>query len=536
MRTSTPSWLKSAVFYQIYPQSFYDSNGDGIGDIPGIIDKLDYVQSLGVNALWINPCFVSPFRDAGYDVADYYKVAPRYGKNSDLIRLFKEAHRRNIRVCLDLVAGHTSVDHPWFRNSCSSEKSEFSERYIWTDSMWDTGDGSLDFIKGYGQRPGNVAVNFFWSQPALNYGFAKPDPRFPWQQPVEAPGPRATREELRNIMRYWLDKGADGFRADMAFSLVKNDPKRNATMALWQGIRDWMRAYKPEAVLIAEWGNPTEAINAGFDVDFMIHYGVPGYPSLFFNEHGPFGRGHCFFDPRGEGRMDEFLTEYMKQYRRTRRRGFIAIPSGNHDFQRPNTHRSVSDLKVIWTFLLTWPGIPFIYYGDEIGMRFLEGLPSKEGAYDRTGSRTPMQWSGAKNAGFSTAARSKLYLPVDPRKEHPTVEEQETNRQSLLHHVRHLVHLRKKHAALQGDGHVRPLCSGIDGYPFVYERQKGRERFVIVINPANRTAKAHMSTKDSTIPERLYARGVTFKKGRKLWTVEAKARSFGIFRAGGGKK
>ncbi len=118
-----PEWLEEAVFYQIYPQSFYDANNDGIGDIRGIIEKLDYIESLGVNAVWLNPCFVSPFLDAGYDVADFYKVAPRYGTNSDLKRLFKKAHRRGIRVCLDLVAGHTSIEHPWFKASCRHELS-----------------------------------------------------------------------------------------------------------------------------------------------------------------------------------------------------------------------------------------------------------------------------------------------------------------------------------------------------------------------------------------------------------------------------
>ena len=124
---------EDAVFYEIYPQSFYDTNGDGIGDFNGIIEKLDYIKSLGCNALWINPCFDSPFKDAGYDVRDYKKVAPRYGTNNDLYRLFGEAHKRGIRVLLDLVPGHTSEEHEWFRQSQKAEKNEYSNRYIWTD-------------------------------------------------------------------------------------------------------------------------------------------------------------------------------------------------------------------------------------------------------------------------------------------------------------------------------------------------------------------------------------------------------------------
>ena len=130
------SWLDDAVFYEIYPQSFLDTNSDGIGDLPGIIARLDYVRELGCNALWLNPCFVSPFGDAGYDVADYCQVAPRYGTNDDLVRLFDEAHARGMHVLLDLVPGHTSIEHPWFRESAKAAPNELSGRYVWTDSVW----------------------------------------------------------------------------------------------------------------------------------------------------------------------------------------------------------------------------------------------------------------------------------------------------------------------------------------------------------------------------------------------------------------
>jgi len=128
-----PKWLENAVVYQVYPQSFCDSNGDGIGDLPGLISKLDYIRSLGVTALWLNPVFDSPFGDAGYDIHDFYRVAPRYGTNSDLKRLFKEAHRRGLRVLLDLVAGHTSVEHPWFKDSASARPGKYRDRYVWTE-------------------------------------------------------------------------------------------------------------------------------------------------------------------------------------------------------------------------------------------------------------------------------------------------------------------------------------------------------------------------------------------------------------------
>ena len=134
-------WLKDAVFYEIYPQSFQDTNADGIGDFQGIIDRLDYIKELGCNAIWMNPCFESPFGDAGYDVSDYYTAAPRYGTNEDLKRLFDEVHKRGMHILLDLVPGHTSVDHPWFKESLKAEKNPYTDRYIWTNNIWDQPEG-----------------------------------------------------------------------------------------------------------------------------------------------------------------------------------------------------------------------------------------------------------------------------------------------------------------------------------------------------------------------------------------------------------
>ena len=165
-------WLKDAVFYEIYPQSFCDTNGDGIGDLPGITSKLDYIKGLGCNALWINPCFDSPFKDAGYDVRDYKKVAPRYGTNEDLAQLFRTAHEKGMHVLLDLVPGHTSEEHPWFKASSQVEKNEYSGRYIWTDHCFAGGDG-MPFIGGETDRNGTYILNFFKCQPALNYGYGK---------------------------------------------------------------------------------------------------------------------------------------------------------------------------------------------------------------------------------------------------------------------------------------------------------------------------------------------------------------------------
>ena len=312
-RSRGPAWLNDAIFYQIYPQSFLDTNGDGIGDLPGIIAKLDYISSLGVNAIWLNPVFESPFADAGYDVSDFRKVAPRYGTNADLKRLFKAAHKRGMRVILDLVAGHTSVEHPWFHASRKSQPNRYSEYFAWTTNVWkDSGPGR--WINGAGPRDGNYLTNFFWFQPALNYGFSTPDPNRPWEQEVNAPGPRAVRAELEAIIRFWLDAGCDGFRVDMAASLVKGPEGNREIIALWQEFRTWMDRDYPQAVFVSEWSNPKQSLAAGFHIDFMLHTGAPAYNALlgsWFDVNGDARDPHVFFERAGGGDILAFTKNFL---------------------------------------------------------------------------------------------------------------------------------------------------------------------------------------------------------------------------------
>ncbi|MBN8707857.1 MAG: glycosylase [Verrucomicrobia bacterium 61-8] len=493
MTPITPSWLESTVFYELYPQSFLDTNSDGIGDIEGIIRKLDYIKSLGANAIWLNPCFASPFRDAGYDVEDFYAVAPRYGNNADLVRLFEAAHQRGMKVCLDLVAGHTSDQHPWFRSSCSAKRNKYSNWYVWTNSVWEEGD---NMIRGYGDRDGNFLTNFFYHQPSLNYGYANPDPTKPWQLPVSHPDVQAVRAELFKIMRYWLDLGADGFRVDMAHSLVKADPDLKETMAFWADVRAMFDLDYPEAVLMSEWSDPAKAILAGFHVDFMLAFGKPpAYTSLLRKEKGrdlnPSAQdGHSYFDKEGKGNIREFLDTYLEHYLIIKDKGYITIPTGNHDCPRLAMGRTQEELMTVFAMIMTMPGIPFIYNGDEIGMRQVECLISKEGGYSRTGARTPMQWDRTLNAGFSDAASSNLYLPVDPDPGRPNVYDQESDPMSLLNVVRRLARLRKEHSALCADGNFIPLYAEPGKYPFIYQRSNASGDFVIAINPSAQPVQA----------------------------------------------
>lgn len=504
-----PAWLKQAVFYQIYPPSFQDSNGDGIGDIRGIISRLDYIRSLGANTIWLNPLFCSEFKDGGYDVTDFYSVDKRYGTNSDLAELVNEAHKRDIRVCLDLVAGHTSDKNPWFIQSQQADPNRrYSDYYIWPAfipddiSEWAAGK----YIPSDAPRGNYYIKNFYACQPALNYGYANPDPSHPWEQPVDAPGPQAVRREMKNIIAFWMDKGIDGFRVDMAMSLVKNDPDKKGTMQLWHDMKGWFAGHYPEGVLIAEWFNPTEAIaGGGFHIDFIAHAEKDNYTSLFFNrEGGEFEPRICYFDREGKGELRTFMEMYSRHYEAVKGKGYASLPTGNHDFQRPNCHtrNTLPQLQVAMTFFLTMPGAPFIYYGDEIGMKFLTGLPDVEGSLgedgkNRAGTRTPMQWDDSPNAGFSTADASRLYIVQDPDPLRPTVAAQENDPGSMLNYVRRLLKMRSESEALGNDGDWKLLSDVNRPYPLVYLRSAGNERYCIVVNPSDRRVTAEFPSLQS---------------------------------------
>jgi len=468
-----PKWLDNAIFYEIYPQSFLDTNADGVGDFQGIINKLDYIRDLGFNGIWLNPCFLSPFGDAGYDVADYYTVAPRYGTNEDLKRLFAEAHSRGIHVLLDLVPGHTSVEHRWFRESLKPERNAYSDRYVWTDSVWEAPE-NMGCLRGISQRDGSCALNFFTCQPALNYGFY--NRTRPWQQSPEEPGPKATLEAMMDVMRFWLTMGCDGFRVDMAMSLVKNDPDSLGTIALWQKVFSVLSREFPEAAMVSEWGEPEKSLLGGFHMDFLLHFGPSHYNDLF----------RCpepYFSDRGVGDASAFVERYLESRQKAGKDGLICIPSGNHDMTRLAKYVEGDEKKLAFAFLLTMPGAPFVYYGDEIGMRYVENLTSVEGGYERTGARSPMQWDSCVNAGFSAAPREKMYIQQDPAVDRPTVEKQLPDPDSLLNLVKGLIALRQDHPALQNRGGISFVSNGAPRQALAYEREQDGEKLLVAINP-----------------------------------------------------
>ncbi|MFR9727965.1 alpha-amylase family glycosyl hydrolase [Saccharopolyspora sp. MS10] len=472
-RPGRPSWLADTVLYQLYPQSFADSDGSGVGDLRGIVDRLDHLQWLGVGAIWVNPVFPSPLTDAGYDITDHTGVHPRHGTEDDVVRLVDEARRRGIRVLFDLVAGHTSDQHPWFLGSL---RDDGDHRYVWATPDQLPEDGSLpeDFVASPGPRPGAFLKNYYDTQPAINYGYARMDPAEPWRQPVDAEGPRRNRDAIFEILDHWLRLGIAGFRCDLAATLVKDDPGWVETGRLWGELRERVARAHPDAVLISEWGDPEVSVPAGFDADFYLPVNGPGdgapWKSLWHE--------NPFFGAEGTGTAKIFVDAWTLATERIGT-GRIMLPTANHDSaNRLNDGvRTPEEIPAAFAFLLTWPIVPALYYGEEIGMRMLEGLPDVEGSAGRQRNRTPMQWDDGPNAGFSSAPSDQLYIPIDPDPGRPTVERQRQDPGSLLHLVRRLLALRRQHPELGTDAEVRVFS---DGYPLTYLRG---DRFLVTVNP-----------------------------------------------------
>lgn len=551
--TRGPEWLRDGVIYQVYQSSYKDSDGNGIGDIRGVISELDYIESLGVRAIWFNPLFVSGWIDGGYDVIDFYRVDPRFGTNNDMVELIEKAHAKGIKVMLDLVAGHTSDKHPWFIQSSQDTNLQYSDYYIWSDRLPDAkAEKDLEtmlkdpnymqntigkWMKSEYPRNKFYMKNFYACQPSLNYGYANPDPSRPWEQGVDAPGPKAVRQELKDIIAFWYGKGVDGFRVDMANSLVKNDKDKKEIMNLWREIREWSDKNYPDHVLMAEWGSPKYCLAAGYNIDMDLNSTKAHNRRMYFDRKHQ-ADGGSYFSLNGgqpsvkdlygnawpEDKIDSKTTaaEMLKEYydyftdclESTETMGYFATITGNHDHLRINmgARNTPDQLKVMLTWVLTMP-MPILYYGDEIGMRSLVDLPNVEGANhngkERSGARTPMQWTSGETAGFSTCSPDKLHLPVctewSPATSYPqyldwkknfeagkvkpiakgeiTVESQDKDPESILNWTRELIALRKSSEALWADSKFIPVFNESQPYPMVYLRSNGKETFLIALNP-----------------------------------------------------
>ena len=447
--TLDPQWYRRSVFYEVMVRSFVDSNGDGSGDLGGLISKLDYLQWLGVDALWIPPIFSSPLRDGGYDVADYRTILPEFGTVEEFRDLVTKAHERNMRVIIDLPLNHTSDQHEWFQQSRSDPDGPYGDFYVWSDSdekyagiriiFTDTEDSNWAFDS---ERRQFYFHRFFSHQPDLN--FDNP----------------AVVDAAFDIIRFWMDMGVDGFRLDAIPYLYESEggtgegePK---THEFLKAVRRMMDAEYPGRVVIAEANQwPAETVQfmgTAEEPECHMAFDFPVMPRIFYSLRS-----------QSAAELNRVLSEttetppgagWAAMYGWYAYDPRMRVNVGIRRRLAPLLDNSRAELELAHALLFSLPGSPFLYYGDEIGMGDNIWLP------DRDASRTPMQWTPDRNAGFSTADPGKLYLPVVQSLVYNytlvNVESQLAQSRSLLHWVRNVIHVRKGHPTF-GLGSIRVL-------------------------------------------------------------------------------
>jgi alpha-glucosidase len=441
------NWWREGVVYQAYPRSFADSNGDGIGDLPGLIGRLDHLQWLGVNGLWLNPIMPSPDKDFGYDVSDYCDVHPALGSLADLEHLVAEAGLRGIKVLLDLVPNHTSDQHPWF-----SDPSRRSW-YVWADGRGaDPPNNWRSHFGGTGwtfvpEREQWYLHQFLPGQPDLNW----------WNPKV--------RQEFDRILRFWFDRGVAGFRVDTAGLIVKDkelrdDPPSDETDNWWvrrHGVRPFYSSNRPEVHdVLRRWRRvcreyDPEAVLVGetffLEMEKLRRYFAPGELHMAFN--------FLFaFAPFEAGALRRFVEASEGSLPKS---GWPVWTASNHDMSRFPTRWCAGDqrqVRLAMVMLLTLRGTPVLYYGDELGMTDTDVPPDrKQDAIEpgRDPARTPMPWTGAPGAGF-TGPGVEPWLPFGDIKRN--VESQARDAGSVLHLVRDLIALRRSRADLRGGAYA----------------------------------------------------------------------------------
>jgi len=447
-------WYMNAVFYEVHIRAFCDSDGDGKGDIQGLISKLDYIKDLGVDCIWILPIYPSPLRDDGYDIADYYGVHPDYGTVDDFKQLIEETHQRGLRIIADLVLNHTSDQHPWFQESRSNPESKYRDYYVWSETDQKYRDARIIFLDTeksnwtYDEKAGMYFWHrFYSSQPDLNYD--NPE----------------VRREMRNVMDFWLEMGIDGFRADAVPYLIEREgtscENLAETHAILKEYRQHLDINYEDKVLLAEanqwpldvwhyFGNGEE-FHMGFHFPVMpriymaigkgdatpIHWIMSQTPEI------PENTQWCIFLRNHDELTLEMVTEDERQWMWNK---FAPDPRMrlNLGIRRRLTPLLDNDPRKILlanALLYSLPGAPIIYYGDEIGMGDNIWL------FDRNGVRTPMQWDDSLNAGFSDADPEDLYAPVINSEEYSykkvNVASQIQDPDSILNKMRHLIAVRK---------------------------------------------------------------------------------------------
>ncbi|MGP0057707.1 MAG: alpha-amylase family glycosyl hydrolase [Beijerinckiaceae bacterium] len=476
-------WWQTGTIYQIYPRSFQDSNGDGIGDLDGIRQRLDYLLWLGVDAIWISPIFPSPMHDFGYDVADYCGIDPIFGSLETFDRLIAEAHAKRLKVILDFVPNHTSNAHPWFMASRRSRTDSKRDWYIWRDAAPNGGP------------PNNWLSNFggsAWTWDAgtgqyYYHAYLAEQPDLSWRNPnVQA--------AMHEVLRFWLRRGVDGFRVDVMWHLIKDaafrdNPKNPAWTKNGPEIDRRLQTYSADQEevhnvvasmrqVLEEFENRVLIGEIYLPVDRLVAY----YGENLTGAHLPFN-----FQLLNCAWSAPDVAELIERYE-------AALPEGgwpnwvlsNHDRPRIAARVGLEQARIAAMLLLTLRGTPTLYYGDELGFGHVEIAPNRirdpwalrEPGINvgRDPSRTPMQWDASAFAGFST---HEPWLPLTPDYEARNVAAMRNDKTSILVLVRNLLNFRREHAALsQGDW--RLLSAGSD--VLAYERRDGDDRICVVLN------------------------------------------------------
>ncbi len=473
--------ISNSIIYNVYPTSFYDSNGDGIGDLKGITQKLEYIKQFA-DIVWVNPVYKSPFRDGGYDVQDYFQIDEKFGSFQDVIKLTEKAHALGMKVLFDLVVGHTSDQHKWFLESQKYERNEYSDYYVWSDDVFAW--CPYKHMTGTCERNGNYLVNFFCFQPSLNFGFAQKTQ--PWQNLYTDEPCLKLHEEVIDIIKFYMRLGIDGFRVDLANSIVKDDVDGKYSCEVWSKIFGKVREEYPEAIFVSEWGQPKYAVtNGDFDIDFLTHCWFDGYNMLFRKEAGMNvinSDGDSYFRKAGKGSAEHFFDYFLEHLDAVKEKGYISVVTGNHDLPRVAMGRDQEDLKTVFAFNLALPSVPLIYYGDEIGMP-QSNLKTKDGGYCRTGARTPMQWTSDKNAGFSETD-GELYLPINENYKTVNCEDMEKDKNSLINAVKAMVAVKREYLADFTPEADFELVNKT--YPLVFKRTDNGKTFLCAVNPSDR--------------------------------------------------
>jgi maltose alpha-D-glucosyltransferase / alpha-amylase len=447
-------WYKDAVFYEINVRAFYDSNGDGHGDLKGLTQKLDYLRDLGVDCIWLMPIYASPLRDDGYDISDYYNIVETFGTVDDLKSLLDEAHQRNIRIIMDLVLNHTSDEHPWFKASRSDKDSPYRDYYVWSDTDQKYKDTRIIFLD---TEPSNWTWDettgqhywhrFYASQPDLNFDNPK------------------VQEEMFKVARFWLDLGVDGFRADAVPYLFEregtNCENLPETHEYLKTLRAFLDKNYPGRILLCEANQWPEDVRPYFGDGDEFHMGFhfPIMPRIYMalkkqrandmieilrrTPPIPENCQWCTFLRNHDELTLEMVTpeerEWMWQQYAPEAR--MKLNLGIRRRLSPLLDNDRRKIELANSLLFTLPGSPIIYYGDEIGMGDNIDLP------DRNGVRTPMQWDASPNGGFTTGEPYTQLIKGELGYQHVNVASELADQNSLFHSISRMVNIRKEHTA-----------------------------------------------------------------------------------------